>query len=457
MIYQDLFQKTLDKGLELGADEIEIYFSRSRQKGLEIEMGEFRSVEVQDDIGVGIRVIKDKKIGFSYTTKIDEDNLLKAVKDALSIAKSSKEIEDWHSLPEASKYPSIAYGYDKRIVEVTSEYLVEIAGRMVKAANEYDKRAIPIGGGVGIGIVDISILNSRGVSVSGQGTFIESALATIARSEKVTTPICFDMEIKRTLDINPENIGKNAAEYAIRSLKLVTGESGKYPVIFTPYALSQILTFTLVRVLNGDYIKRGVSPFINKINEKVATESLTLVDDGTWIGGVYTRPFDDEGVPTRRTILIEKGYLRSFYYDNYTGKALGKESTGNGLRVRGVGGGSAVSYMSTPTVSPTNFIIQSGDSTLEEMIQEVGKGYIVGSVQGAHSSNPESGEFSIAAAPIWKIEDGEIKGSVPGTMVSGNIYELLKSIRFIGKDLKVMESVVLPHIAFDNVNVIVKK
>ncbi|MHA1675707.1 MAG: PmbA/TldA family metallopeptidase, partial [Candidatus Njordarchaeales archaeon] len=171
MIYQDLFQKTLDKGLELGADEIEIYFSRSRQKGLEIEMGEFRSVEVQDDIGVGIRVIKDKKIGFSYTTKIDEDNLLKAVKDALSIAKSSKEIEDWHSLPEASKYPSIAYGYDKRIVEVTSEYLVEIACRMVKAANEYDKRAIPIGGGVGIGIVDISILNSRGVSVSGQGTF----------------------------------------------------------------------------------------------------------------------------------------------------------------------------------------------------------------------------------------------------------------------------------------------
>jgi len=453
----DLLEWAVEEGLKLGADEVELFASSVQHTSSEIMLASFPKMSSIIDLGIGIRVIKDKKIGFSFVTRIERDPILNSLKDAISSANASKPIDDWKNLPEPSSYPTVKNTYDPRIEKLTSDSITDYLNRLLSKIVSIDKRINPVQVGAGYGVIEKVIVNSNGVKVSDKGTVIYAVAATIGMEGDKRTPYCFDYDVSRILELNPELVGERVAEITLTSLKTGRPETEKSTVLFHPFALSSILTFTLTVALNGDSIKREISPFVNKIGEKIGSEKLTLIDDGTVPGGIGTTISDDEGVPTRRKILIENGILRGFYFDNYTGKALGKESTGNGFRTRGTGGGTSISYASLPTPSPSNLSILPGDASLEEIISEINRGYFVIGVQGAHSSNPESGEVSVAGAPIWKIENGEIVGAVPGTMISGKLYDLLKHIRFISKETRIMENYILPYVAFENVNVISKK
>ena len=164
-------------------------------------------------------------------------------------------------------------------------------------------------------------------------------------------------------------------------------------------------------------------------------------------GGLRTGIFDGEGVPHQKTPVIEKGILRNFLYDNYSAKKEGKESTGNASRA---------GYLSTPGIDTTNFHILPGNKTSEEMLSEVDDGLIVYYLQGAHSSNPVSGEFSVVATPAWKIKDGEITHCSRGVMLAGNIFELLKNISVVGGNERQMGSIIAPWVMVENVRVIGK-
>ncbi len=162
-------------------------------------------------------------------------------------------------------------------------------------------------------------------------------------------------------------------------------------------------------------------------------------------GGLRTWAFDGEGVPHQKTAVIENGILRSFLYDNYSAKKEGKESTGNASRA---------GYLSTPGIDTTNFHIMPGNKTSDEMLNEIDDGLIVYYLQGAHSSNPVSGEFSVVATPAWKIKDGKITHCSRGVMLAGNIFELLKNISVIGGNERQMGQLISPWIQVENVKVI---
>jgi len=453
----DLLEWAVEQGLRLGADEVEIFASSTETSSGELILASMPKISTNIDRGAGIRIVKDKRIGFSYLTKFEKEEFLKALKSAISSAAASKPLEDWKSLPEPSKYPRVSKLFDERIKRASIELITDYLNTLVQTITEIDKRVTPISTSAGFGYRETVIVNSHGLKVEETGTFIYAGAATMGSEGDRRTPICFDFDASRLLEINVEEIGKTATEMAVTSLKFTTSETEKSVVVFHPYALAQILMFTLTRVLSGDYIKRGISPFTDKLGEKIASDQLTIIDDGTLPGGLGSGISDDEGVPMQKKILVEEGVLRNFYFDNYTGKALGKNSTGNGLRTTGTGGASAITYATIPTPAPTNFIIKQGDIRLEEMLSEIKSGYFVIGVQGAHSSNPESGEFSVAGAPIWKIQDGVILGSAPGTMISGNLYELLKNIVFVSREVKKYGSYILPYVAIRNVNVISKK
>jgi len=318
---------------------------------------------------------------------------------------------------------------------------------MLDAAEKKDKRVFPVEGEVLASYLSAAVANSNAVSVVDSGTMIECSLATIGHEAGEVTPVCFDFNLERTYDINPAAVGEEAARLAVSALKAKKTETKNTSIIFTQFALQQLLSYTFINAINADYVQRGQSVFRGRVGEKVASETVTVYDDGLLQGGIRTRRFDGEGVPQQKTLIIEKGVLRGFIYDNYTARKEGTESTGNSARA---------SYLSTPSVDATNLHFQAGSKPAEELISDVDEGLLVNSVQGAHTSNPASGEFSVVATPSWKIKKGEIAYPVKGAMLAGDIFHLLVNVSVLANNERKIGQLVAPWVLIENVKVIGK-
>jgi PmbA protein len=365
----------------------------------------------------------------------------------LSLAKASRPDKQWPGFPSKKPFGSAENTFDDKIAELHSEDLVKVASVMLDAAEKMDKRAFPVEGGAGASQLSVAVANSNDVTGFDRGTIIECSLATIGKDGDEVTPVCFEFNSERKYDINPEWVGKEAARLAVSALKPKKVKTGNTNVIFTQLALQQILYFTLINAVKADYVQRNQSAFKDKIGEEVACEAVTVYDDGLLNGGIRTAKFDGEGVPQQKTPIIEKGLLRNFIYDNYTAKKEGRESTGNAGRA---------GYLSTPDVEASNFHIVPGSETTEKLIGDVKEGLIVSYLQGAHSSNPASGEFSVVATPAWKILNGEIAHATRGVMVVGNIFEMLKNVIGLADNERKTGQLVAPWILVENVKVIGK-
>ncbi len=441
-----LAENAVKAALNKGAQDAEAYVYEGQASNIGIELGQISKTNRIIDRGLGIRVAANKAIGFAYTNIVEDPKAVEsAVASALSAARASKPDPDWKGLPEKKPYATTEKTFDQEIVDLTSEDLVQIAVAMLDAASQVDKRVFPIEGGVGSAYLSNAIANSNGITAFDKGTVIECSVATLAKEGNTVTPVCFEFNAARDYKLDPTWVGKEAAKMALSALKTKSVETKSGKVILTQFALQDLLSYTLINAIRADSVQRGQSPFKGKIGEKVASENLSIFDDGLFAGGLRTGSFDAEGSPHQKTPIIEKGILRNFLYDNYTARREGKESTGNASRA---------GYLSTPGIDTTNFHILPGTKTSEEMISEVEDGLIVYYLQGAHSSNPVSGEFSVVATPAWKIKDGKITHCSRGVMLAGNVFELLKNISVIGGNERQMGQLISPWIQVENVRVI---
>lgn len=447
----DLGEKALKKASELGVDEAEVFFFREVVRGLEIRRNDIQTSEFSSDLGVGIRVVLDKRLGFSYTNILNEEEILSTINKAVSLAKTNKPNKDWVNLPHPLHYPRIENHYDKRIEEIDSSEIVDIAQHMLNIVSDYDKRLIFAFGSVGTSIRERLVMNTHGVHGYDRGTFIFAMAGLIAREGQKVTPVISDFDFSRSLKIDYEKVCNSASKFTIMALNTEKVSSGKYDVVFDHGALESLLMFTLFPAIKGDNVINNRSPLRDKVGEQIFSEELTIYDDGLYPDAIGTGPFDDEGTPSQRVSIIEKGVLKGFLYDNYTGKKMGKHSTGNGVRAGG-STDSSIGYTLLPTVQPKNIVIEQGRYEPEDLVTEVKKGVLVYSVQGAHSSNPSTGEFSIVAAPGWKIEKGEITKAVTGTLLSGTIYDVFKSDVIVGKNMRKRFRLISPWVLVRNVS-----
>jgi len=443
-----LAEDSVDFALKKGADEAEAFIYQGLTTNVVIERGQIARSSRIIDRGLGVRAIINKAVGFSYTNILEgraaiEETILKA----LDSAKASKPDKDWQGLPLKKSFASTKNIYDEKIFALSSEDLVEVASLMLDAAEKTDKRVFPIEGGAGASYLSMAIANSSGIAGFDHGTIIECSLATIAQESGEVTPICFEFNAERSYKIDPEWVGRAAARLATSALKAKRIETKNTSVVFAHFALQQLLYYTLINAVKADYVQRNQSTFKDKIGEKVASETVTIYDDGLLDGGLRTWKFDGEGVPQQKTLIIEEGVLRNFIYDNYTAKKEGKESTGNASR-----GG----YLSTPNVEATNFHILSGKKPPEELISEIDEGLLVYSLQGAHSSNPASGEFSVVATPAWKIKNGEIAYATKGAMIAGNVFQVLTNISALANNERKIGQLVAPWVLVKDVKIIGK-
>jgi PmbA protein len=430
------------------ASEVEAYAYEGQTTNVGIDRGQINKSNRIIDRGLGVRISINKTMGFAYTNILDSRKAIEdTVLSSLSAAKASKPDKEWNGFPEKKSYSPTEETFDRKVLDLRAEDLVEKASNMLDAAVAVNKRVFPVEGGAGAACISNAIANSNGISAFEKGTIVECSLAAVAKEKTKVTPVCFEFNAERTCNVDPFWVGKEAARLAISALNTKRIKTKNTKLIFTPFALQELLYFTLINALKADNVQRNQSPFKDRLGELVASEDVTISDEGLFPSGLRTWMFDGEGTPQQRTALIDKGILRGFLYDNYTAKKEGIESTGNASRA---------GYLSTPSIEATNFHIYPGNLTQDELLSEMRDGLLIYYLQGSHSSNPVSGEFSVVATPAWKVEKGEVSYSTRGVMLAGNIFEVLKTVNKVANNERKIGMLIAPWIQVDNVRVIGK-
>jgi PmbA protein len=227
-------------------------------------------------------------------------------------------------------------------------------------------------------------------------------------------------------------------------------------LILHPHAVGDLFSHTLHPAFLGDNLQRNKTPFAGKLGEKVASELMSVEDNGIIEKGYASQSFDDEGGARRNTPLIRDGVVESFLYDSLWGNKVGTESTGNSTRKDVTG---LRTYSSEPIIGTTNVVVKPGDRSFEQLVSEVDEGILVYSIIGAHTSNAASGAFSIAGQTVFRIEHGEIAYPVKEAMIGGSLTQLLSKVSGVANDVTTYEDelrhrvTISPSIRFTDVKV----
>jgi PmbA protein len=244
---------------------------------------------------------------------------------------------------------------------------------------------------------------------------------------------------------SPEAVGKEAARRTLRRLGARRVPTQRVPIIFAPET-ARTLIGSIFEAASGDAIWRGASFLAGKLGETIAAPSLTIVDDNimllpTGVGGFGTSPFDDEGLPSQRTIVVENGVLRNYLLNTYTARKLGLKSTHNAAR--GLAG--------APGVGCGNLFLAPGTLSAEEIVGEVKAGLYVTSLMG-FGTNTVTGDYSRGATGLW-IENGQLTHAVEEITIAGNLAEMLRNVTAIGNDLEFRGSVASPTLRIDGMTI----
>jgi len=433
---------------KFGADEAEGFAQKQRVTEILLERGEIQSERTKTQQGIGIRVIKDRKLGFAFASTLNRRFVKKTCRDAFKIASVSPENSDWVSLPLPKKVPPVPKGlYDEELANLSPNDVLSMVIEGYDAVKKVDPRVSIDDGKLSVFSTEVAISNSHGVSLQGRGTAASFFLVCIAKEGGETSSFAYEYEVSRTLrNFSTEKVGELAAKKALMSLGARRIESFKGEVLLSPDVAAEVLFGPVISSVNADNVQRGRSLWADKIGETVSNHVLTVIDDGLLPYGLGSSSFDAEGVPSQKTILIDNGTLKNFLYDSYTANKSNTESTGNAARS---------SYSSLPSISISNLLIEPGTKSLEDLISEIDRGIIINRFSGNVAA--ESGEFSGVAKQASYVENGEIKFPLRETMISGNAFESLRKIVEIGRDRRAtMMSIYTPPILVKDINIIAK-
>ncbi|MCL0051901.1 TldD/PmbA family protein [Peptococcaceae bacterium] len=420
----NIAQSAVEIAVKHGIDMAEAYCVTSKELYIEVRNGVVETMKLAEDKGIGLRLIHNEKVGFAFSTELTLDGIKNLVIEAKSNADGVHK-DNYNALPlPCDDYPSLEL-FDENIGNTLLEEKIGMALTMEEVAKKYDKRIKIIENSIyQDGESEVFIVNSKGIAVNYKGTYCGLYLALVAsEGEDSQTGFALDYSLKYK-KLDPVKIGQLAAKRAVRMLGAKAISSRNVPVVLDSYVASSFLGM-LGAALTADAVQKGRSLFVNKIGSDIASDCITLIDDGRLQNGIASAPFDGEGVPTKRTVLIRNGRLESYLYNTYTALKDGVDSTGNGVRA---------SYKSIPETGLTNFYIESGNISFDELIKDIENGLYITEVMGMHTANPISGDFSLGATGIL-IENGELTKPVRGIAIAGNIVDMLKSVDAVADDL----------------------
>ena len=421
---------------KLKVDEFEIYGASSTHNELELFNGQIDNLTFAETKGLGIRIFKDKRVGYSYTSILDEYNIDKCIDRAFSNSKITFQ-EEFNYLPLKSEFKNSKGIIDKKILfsedffNFDIKQKIQLARELEILAKKKDKRVTGINNLIYDDSLDeVMILNSTGFFDSYRATSAFIYLSVISKEKDDTSTGDFFGYNRSPGEFNLEEIAANAVN---RSVSILGGKKIKSQVVdivLDPFIAAQFLGI-IASIVTADTVQKGKSLLKDRIGDKIFKGDFDIIDDGTLSYGLASKPFDGEGVPKGKTVIFENGILKTYLYNTYTARKDKKFSTGNAVRA---------SYKSTPEVGVSNFYLKPSNTSLEKIIKSVDKGFYVTDIIGLHSGiNPISGQISVGAKGLW-IDKGSFSKPVKEVTIATDLLSFCKSIDKIGDDLRFMPS-----------------
>lgn len=424
--YEALAKKIVQRAIKKGAKQAEAFLQVGRNADVRVRDGEIEDLTQATSKGVGIRVFVKNRLGFVWTSDFDPSALDTLIDRAIALAEMSAP-NPLNGLPDAKdlgKFPNVGELFDKRVADLPPDWKIKASIEMEKVIRSFDPRIKTIDSvGAGESVSEVYLASSAGVHGSYEGTSVYLYASPVATDgTQLQTSYWYDAKrFFEDLD-SPENVAKKAAARAVRLLGAKKVKSAKVPVIFDPTMAAGFIS-NITRAMNGDAVFKKSSFLASKLGEKIAPAHVTITDDGLRKRGLATSPFDGEGVPTRKTNLVEGGVLKAFLYDAFTARKAKMKTTGNAAR----------GYSSLPSIGVNNLVLEPGKRSPEEIIKEIPQGLYVTAMLG-HGANTVTGEYSRGANGLW-IENGELTRPVQEVTVAGSLTDMLQQLDAIGSDL----------------------
>ncbi len=406
-------------------DDIEILLSANKSFSVSINQQEIESFKYADAKGIGVRVLKDGKVGYAYTEKFDEETFKMIVDKAIENCKYSENDE----VVIMENYPAISQKldvYSEELNKVDVDNKIKLAKNLEKFAKDADECIFNVPySAMGDGTSFVKIANSKGLSKEDTQNYTYAYVGVLAAKDDDKR---MGMDFCITRDFNDFDAKKLADNSAKKALALLGGEpveKGNYPVVFNN-EMSATMLATFTNIFKAKSVQEGRSLLKGKLGEAIANEKVTIVDDALLADGFATRAFDSEGYPSQKTVLVEKGVLKSFLHNTQTARKDGVKSTGNANR----------SYKGSLGISTTNFCLETGDVKETELFTKHDRIIEIVSLQGMHSgANPISGDFSLSGQGfLW--ENGVRKYSLKPFTVSGNFIKMFNDVEAIADNFK---------------------
>lgn len=422
-------ERILRKATGLHIDECEAVFVKKNIITVRITDSEIAEVKQNASRSLGIRIIHGKKIMSASTDNPEDLDLLERT---LQTGTFIPPRNFWKSLPYPEKFAGVEKTFDKKIETVSGKEATEMADAMINSASH--KKITRISGSLNIVSEYFEVGNTNGLSCSDKATYIAGTIN--ADSDYGGIPVSgIGAATARMLDsFSPQQVGSDAKDMCINSVNPRSCEPDTYSIIFEPYAMGEMLAFVFASNFNLKTYSEKRSCFSEGIGNSVAVEDFSLMDDPHFPDGIGSKPFDEEGIPTRARALVESGVFSSTYSDSFYAFKEGLQPTGNASRMGGPMGRAANPI---PIPSPHNLRIREGNSSREEMVSDTKKGLIVGRLWYTYPVNPERGDFSCTArSGISIVEDGKIVSAGKPVRIMHNLPVLLEKISCIGNDLR---------------------
>ena len=444
MIHPELATEIIRLALDRGATDAECTLAEGEEFSALVRM---RSLEKLKDAGsraAGLRVLVGQRVGSSYTSDLSSDGIRRMVNSAILLAAIST--EDPHAgLPDSSELGALTgnlHLYSDDINSIDTDHRVEQAKLTEEAAFAADPRITNSEGASFDAYAGERLFaNSRGFLGSYRTSSCSLSTTPVARQgECMERDYWYSSARSHSRIESPAAIGRRAAERTVRRLGARKVPTQKVPIIFDQQTARTLLS-NIFDAVEGDAIYRQASFLAGKLGERVASENVTIIDDGTLPGLFGTSPFDDEGVPSRRTAVIDRGVLKSYLLNTYTARKLGMKTTGNAAR--GITGNAGVGH--------GNLYLEKGERSPDELIRGIRKGLYVTELIGS-GINIVTGDYSRGAAGQW-IENGEFAYPVSEITIASTLQRMLMDLESVGSDLEFRGSVASPTLVIQEMTV----
>jgi PmbA protein len=432
MDYKGLSEQLVKKCLKKGADAAEVYLETGRNLSVEVRNGEIETIQEAAAYGAGFRVFVKGRMAFSSCNDFSEKALEDTISRAINFARISTADPD-NVLPDDKGMTEVAGLYDETIAKIPMDKKIELAKKVEKLAMQDPRITKSAGSGYGEGEGEVFLANSHGLLKSAKSSACSFGVSVVAEKGEQKSSGGESCGRRFYADLKPaEEIAAKAARDAYSMLDPRPVKTQKAAVIFDR-EVAYALLGGILGAINGESVLQGASFLGKKMDQRIASELITLIDDGTREKGMGSEPFDGEGVPTQRRIILDKGILKGFLYNTIVAKRGGLKSTGNASRS---------GFTSLPGIGPHNFYMAAGQAKPEDIIMATKTGLWLKEVTG-YGINPVNGNFSGGASGFW-IEDGKVAFPVKGLTVAATADEMLNGIDLVADDLDLDRTMTAP-------------